>query len=116
MYRKAPKKRTKLEDKRKNESEEMNSSNGNPVLEKKEAKKRYKEERERIKRAEKERKEQKKKEAKENKKRGKNFVGHEISGPTNFSHDTHVGWDMERGFEVRTIALPFLPLRPFDPR
>jgi hypothetical protein len=71
------------------------------LLDKKAAKLKYKEERKRIKEKEKEMKEQKKKEAKEAKKRGKGFVGASISGPTNFSHDTHVGWDMDHGFEVR---------------
>lgn len=73
------------------------------LLDKKAAKLKYKEERRRIKEKEKEMKEQKKKEAKEAKKRGKGFVGASISGPTNFSHDTHVGWDMDHGFEVRNI-------------
>jgi hypothetical protein len=70
------------------------------LLDKKAAKQRYKEERRKIKEKEKEMKEQKKKEAKELKRRGKGFVGASISGPTNFSHDTHVGWDMDHGFEV----------------
>jgi len=81
----------------------MNASTGNLALDKKEAKKRYKEERRRIREQEKEAKERQKREEKEKKKRGKNFVGHEISGPTNFTHDTHVGWDLDHGFEVRNI-------------
>lgn len=24
----------------------------------------------------------------------------EISGPTNFKHDSHIGWDAQKGFEV----------------
>ena len=74
-------------------------------MDKKAAKLKYKEERRRIKEKEKEMKEQKKKEAKEAKKRGKGFVGASISGPTNFSHDTHVGWDMDHGFEVHLVLL-----------
>jgi len=31
------------------------------------------------------------------------IIGKNIGAPTNFSHDTHVGWDGERGFEVRNI-------------
>jgi len=31
------------------------------------------------------------------------MVGQVIGAPTNFSHDTHVGWDTDRGFELRNI-------------
>ncbi len=82
-------------------------SNGSVAVaaDKKEAKKRYKEEMKRLKEQEKQVKLAKKKEEKEKKKRGKGFVGHEIGLPTNFSHDTHVGWDMERGFEANPPLL-----------
>jgi len=75
------------------------------TIQKKEEKKKYKEERRRLKEEEKAAKAAKKREAKE-RKRGKgkgSIIGQEIGMPTNFSHDTHVGWDLERGFEVRNI-------------
>ena len=28
---------------------------------------------------------------------------HEISGPTNFSHDSHIGWDPVNGFDINNI-------------
>jgi hypothetical protein len=74
---------------------------------KKEAKKKYKEEKRRLKEEAKAQKEAQRRAAKEKKaskgKKADSFVGREIGMPTNFSHDTHVGWDLERGFEVRNI-------------
>eukprot|EP01091_Cochliopodium_minus_P018658 TRINITY_DN7629_c0_g1_i1.p1 TRINITY_DN7629_c0_g1~~TRINITY_DN7629_c0_g1_i1.p1 ORF type:complete len:438 (-),score=120.26 TRINITY_DN7629_c0_g1_i1:71-1384(-) len=30
-------------------------------------------------------------------------IKHEISGPINLKHESHIGWDMEKGFDVRNI-------------
>jgi len=60
-------------------------------------------EKERIKREKKERKKNKKQGSSSNIVVEKPVVGKVIGSPTNFSHDTHVGWDAERGFEVRNI-------------
>jgi len=68
-------------------------------ISKKDAQKKLKEEKKRIKEEQK----RLKKENKQNKKKGapaKPAVGQVIGSPTNFSHDTHVGWDTEHGFEV----------------
>jgi len=51
----------------------------------------------------KERREEKKKLKEQKKRQKQGFIGHTIGGPTDFSHDTHVGWDQARGFEVRNI-------------
>jgi len=71
------------------------------AISRKEAAKKLKEEKKRIKEEEK----RLKREEKDRKKRGggKPVVGQVIGAPTNFSHDTHVGWDTERGFELRNI-------------
>ncbi|KAL6049452.1 p21Rho-binding domain containing protein [Balamuthia mandrillaris] len=68
-------------------------------MSKKEAKKRAKEEKRKLK----EEKKEAKRRERQQKRGGRPLIGQEISGPTNFSHDTHVGWDAEQGFEVRNI-------------
>jgi len=77
-------------------------------ISKKEAQKKLKEEKKRIKEEQK----QRKREETSRKKNGatKPIVGQVIGAPTNFSHDTHVGWDTEHGFELRNIPLEWKKL------
>jgi len=78
-------------------------------ISKKEAQKKLKEEKKRIKE---EQRRLKKEETsrKKGKEPAKPVVGQVIGAPTNFSHDTHVGWDTEHGFELRNIPMEWKKL------